>query len=258
MSDSPMTDSHKRALVVAYYLSRFDRKGIRALGFSSATEAFNVIGEKLGVKPSTVKNMRDSFEPYCSHVRVGWYQRKILRSRANVIEAYDELSEAAMAAIVQRLLHDVTEEANIYTAPISETLMETELETDDSNAYALRLRSGEKAEEFFLQQFSLLSAFAGSRLEDTRKLGIGFDFRAVLPHSYSAIEVKGVTAPHGSISFTDKEWSVAHILGDNYILALVRSLNDAPTLDLIHNPAERIDVKMRTIESVAVCWNAKV
>ena len=29
MPDSPMTETHKRALIVAYYLSRFDRKGVR-------------------------------------------------------------------------------------------------------------------------------------------------------------------------------------------------------------------------------------
>ena len=34
ISQSPMDDAHKRALVIAYYLSRFDKKGFQALGFA--------------------------------------------------------------------------------------------------------------------------------------------------------------------------------------------------------------------------------
>ena len=50
MPESPMFESHKRALIVAYYLSRFDRKGIHALGYATADEAFTRIGDALGVK----------------------------------------------------------------------------------------------------------------------------------------------------------------------------------------------------------------
>ena len=59
MPDSPMTEAHKRALIVAYYLSRFDRKGVRALGYATFTEAFDKVGELLDVKASTVKHMRE-------------------------------------------------------------------------------------------------------------------------------------------------------------------------------------------------------
>ena len=221
-------------------------------------DAFDKVGELLDVKPSTVKHMRDSFDPYCSQVRVGWYQRKILRSRANVIEAYDALSEAAMAEIVREILTGSVEATRMYTAPIAEAEPDAELEINDDNPFALRLQTGEKAEEYFMKQFPTLSLFEGSRLEDTRKFGIGFDFRAILAQTYRAVEVKGVLAPHGYITFTDKEWSVAQILQEDYVLALVRSLNHAPTLDLIANPVEHIEVKMRTIESASVSWNARV
>ena len=209
-------------------------------------------------KPLQSSTCVNSFDPYCSQVRVGWYQRRILRSRANVIEAYDELSEAAMAGIVRELLVGSATSTLIYTAPIAEAEADTEVSIDEVNPYALRLRTGEKAEEYFMEQFPTLSLFEGSTLEDTRKFGIGFDFRAIVAKTYRAVEVKGVVAPHGYISFTDKEWSVAQILQEDYILALVRSLNNAPTLELIVDPVEQIEVKMRTIESVSVCWNARV
>ncbi len=253
-----MTEPHKRALIAAYYLSRFDRKGVRSLGYTTAEEAFTRIGDALGVKKSTVKHMRDSFDPYCSQVRAGWHQRPILRSRANVIEAYAELGEAAMAEIVHKILEGSAEATQLYTAPIAEAEPDAELTLDETSPFASRMQTGEKAERFFMEQFPSLALFEGSTLEDTRLFGSGFDFRAILPSTYRAIEVKGVVAPHGYISFTDKEWSVAHILRDNYILALVRSLNDQPILDLIVNPVEHVRVKMHSIESVAIRWNAKV
>ena len=258
MPDSPMDDAHKRALIVAYYLSRFDRKGIRALKYATALQAFEDIGAKLGVKPSTVKHMRDSFDPYCSHVRVGWYQRPILRSRANVIEAYDELSEAAVAEIVSEILKGKPEDTHQYIAPISGEEADTDVSLDENSAFANRLRTGETAETFFMERFATLPAFQGSKLEDTRKLGIGFDFRALFPSSYQAIEVKGIRAAVGYISFTDKEWSLAQVLNQNYILALVRSLDKEPMLELMPNPTVHLEGKMRSIESVSVCWNAKV
>lgn len=258
MQESLMTQAHKRALVIAYFLSKFDRKGVRALGFESFNDAFDKIGQVLDVKPSTVKQMRDSFDPYCSQVRVGWYQRKILPSRANVIQAYDELSEAAMAEIVKQILQSDDAETEAYTAPITATEAQLQSLLDEENVFAARLRTGEKAEAFFMQQYPNLSQFAGSTLEDTRKLGIGFDFRVAFPHSYLAIEVKGITEAQGYISFTDKEWAVAEMLNTDYLLALVRSLDSTPLLEMITAPTSHLKPKMRTVESVSISWSAKV
>lgn len=258
MTDSPMTDTHKRALVVAYYLSRFDRKGVRSLGYDSFADAFETIATTLGVKPATVKHMRDSFDPYCSQVRVGWYQRKILPSRASVIQAYDGVSEAAMAEIVRELLGNDEKAIEIYTAPVARVDDARDALLSEDNPFANRLRTGEKAEAFFMEQFPLLPTFQGSTLDDTRKLGIGFDFRAASGQAYRAVEVKGICEASGYISFTDKEWSVARMLEESYILALVRSLDYTPVLELIPNPTLYVSAKMRTVESVSVCWNAKV
>ncbi len=253
-----MTEAHKRALIVAYFLSRFDRKGVRALGYESTAQAFVEVGEKVGVKPATVKHMRDSFDPYCSQVRVGWYQRKILPSRANVIQAYNEMSETTMAEVVQEILAGNPQNVQLYTAPIANVDEARDALLAEDNPFANRLRTGEKAEQFFMDQFSSLPDFAGSVLDDTRKLGIGFDFRVNFPGAYRAVEVKGVREASGFISFTDKEWSVAHLLQNDYVLALVRSLDDAPRLDLITNPSLCLKARMRTVEFVSVCWNARV
>lgn len=252
-----MNDANQRALIAAYFLSRFDRKGVRALGYSHFTEAFEAIGAALGVKASTVKHMRDSFDPYCSQVRVGWYQRTILPSRANVIAAYHSLSEEAMVGIVRQLLTETSPDVFSYLAPLHKTSLVKESTVDvESTPYATRIKTGEEAEAFFQSYYPQLTVFSGATLEDMRKLGVGFDFRANFPKCYSVIEVKGLRAAQGAISFTDKEWGVAGILEDDYYLALVRSLDTSPELELIKNPIKHVPVTRKTLESVSITWNA--
>lgn len=41
---------NKLALIISYYLARFDRKGLEKLGFSSFNQAFEEIAKILGVK----------------------------------------------------------------------------------------------------------------------------------------------------------------------------------------------------------------
>lgn len=253
-----MDDAHKRALVVAYYLSRFDKKGVQSLGFATWSKAYDAIGKLLGVPSATVKQMRDSFDPYCSPVRKGYHQRKVLRSRVQVMEAYADLSGDALYEIARDVLHGTGDTTAVYTAPIVATGKKDVGIMGDNLAFAARLRTGEAAEEYFKAQYPTLPQFAGLELEDTRKLGTGFDFRVHGPGIVRAVEVKGVVGKSGSIAFTDKEWSVAHYLKHDYILALVRSLDTTPALELTVDPATHIAVTKRSIETVSVYWSAKV
>ena len=54
-----MKENNYYALITAYYLSRFDKKGLENLGYGSWKEAFSDIENKLDVKSTTIKNMRD-------------------------------------------------------------------------------------------------------------------------------------------------------------------------------------------------------
>jgi hypothetical protein len=255
---SPMDDAHKRALVVAYFLSRFDKKGIQALGFGTWKDAYGGIGARLGVPSATVKHMRDSFDPYCSPVRKGWHQRPVLRSRVQVMEAYGDLSGDALYEIARDILQGTAEAMQVYTAPIAVTGKKDLGIIGDNLAFAARLRTGEAAEEYFRAQYPTLPQFVGMELEDTRKLGTGFDFRVHGPGVVQAVEVKGIIGATGSIAFTDKEWAVARYLKQDYILALVRSLNAAPALEITADPALHFAVTRRSIETISVYWSAKV
>lgn len=253
-----MDEAHKRALVVAYFLSRCDKKGYQALGFATWNSAYDGIGMVLGIPSATIKHMRDSFDPYCSPVRKGWHQRPVLRSRVQVMEAYADVGDAALYEIAWDVVFKKVGATEIYTTPIMGADKKEGNVMGDNLAYAARLRTGEAAEEFFKAQYPHLPQFAGMELEDTRKLGTGFDFRVHGPKVVQAVEVKGIVGAKGSIAFTDKEWAAAHYLKQDYILVLVRSLNTAPMLDFTVDPAAQIAVTKRSIETVSVYWSATV
>lgn len=92
------------SLTVAYFLSRADLKGLKVLGYKNFSIAFIDIGKKLNQKPSTIKNMRDEFDPYFENARRGWYQREMRASRKEVFDFYKTISDDDLAIIVKRIL----------------------------------------------------------------------------------------------------------------------------------------------------------
>lgn len=92
------------SLTVAYYLSRVDKYAVHALGYKSFREAFDKLGTILGQKPSTIKNMRDEFDPYFDNGRVGWYQKQLVGSRKKVFELYENASDEVVADVVREII----------------------------------------------------------------------------------------------------------------------------------------------------------
>ena len=64
-----------KSILVGLYLSKFSQNGLVELGFESFQEAFNVLGFSLGVKPASIKNYRDEFDPLFPNERKGWHKR---------------------------------------------------------------------------------------------------------------------------------------------------------------------------------------
>lgn len=88
------------SLIVAYYLSRANDKGLKLLGYKNFTEAFSDFAVILKQKPSTIKNMRDEFDPYFDNGRKGWYQRSLSKSRQEIFDEFAKVSEDKLFAIV--------------------------------------------------------------------------------------------------------------------------------------------------------------
>ena len=99
-----MEEKNCLALYLAYYLARFNDVAYNNLGYKYKTKAHSELASKLGVKPTTLKNMRDEFDPVFGH-RAGWYQRPMIPSRIKVLLALENLDENHINSIVMDILN---------------------------------------------------------------------------------------------------------------------------------------------------------
>ena len=97
-------DKTKDSLTVSYFLSRFNMNAVESLGYHTFREAFDSISRILDQKPSTIKNMRDEYDPYFDNGRVGWYQREMSPSRREIYDLYKTNSEADVELVVKEIL----------------------------------------------------------------------------------------------------------------------------------------------------------
>ena len=96
--------NNKLALIVSYYLSKYDIQALERLGYKNWRNAFSDISNILSVKANTIKNMRDEIDAIHPNNRVGWYQREFRPSRKEVIEKYKGKSEKELFEIVKKIL----------------------------------------------------------------------------------------------------------------------------------------------------------
>lgn len=112
--------SNNEIAEIAFFLSKFngikkdEKVGVKSLGYQSDDEAFHRIGEKIGVKPNTLKNHRDRFDfkfndriGYTS--RKGWIPRNGTEDLDNTVlwpyqEIYDNLNDLSLNQLKDRVL----------------------------------------------------------------------------------------------------------------------------------------------------------
>ncbi len=246
-------NSNQLAIIVAFYLSKFDKTARERLGYRTDSDAFNSISEVLGVKPNYIKFRRDEFDPVHPW-RKGWTRPMDARV-VKAIEAMQDLSEAELSEIVEKIISDaeyrkgeeITQITRLFTK-------DTQKEKERSSTYILRGPTGKKAEEHFIKYHSEGLLPFGGELIDTREMGCGYDFEIAGRHSFY-VEVKGLAKADGGILFTSKEWMTAEAYGDKYFLAVVRNLDRDPEVEFIQNPTAVLKATKSIITSVQVQYN---
>lgn len=251
-----MENKFKRALIVAYYLSKFDLKAAKNLGYKSRTEAFREIGNKINVNHFTIKQMRDQFDTLHGHRR-GYHQFPLPPSRVEVAEKYKSLSEIGLNEIVKDIINDSSE--NYQNLDTYVDILDTSDEKDrekikGSNKYTTRGITGVLAEEIFKNDFSegKIKGFSGE-LIDNRQKGSGYDFKSTGNPEYF-FEVKGLAIEKGGIMFTDKEWAVAQEKREQYILVFIRNINEEPNIQLISDPFGKLKPNKNIVKTITVNW----
>ena len=130
---------------------------------------------------------------------------------------------------------------------------------DNSSSFAKRLMTGQAAEQYFRNHYQTIEQFQGAVLQDTTQMGCGFDFKLTTPDSYFGVEVKGLSEPAGSVTFTAKEHAVANRLQDRYFLFVVRNFKELPYHSIHQNPLGNALVFSRVETAIIqVSWRASV
>jgi Protein NO VEIN, C-terminal len=247
---APLTKRDK-SMIAGLYLSKFDSEGLRQLGFESFAEAFNVVGLALGARPASVKNYRDEFDPLFPNRRKGWHKRPIRPYCKAIYDTFGSLNLPGFTALLKR---------TIYKEHDLDIMMEeVERKQGVDRSFARRLMTGQAAEQYFRSMYKHINLFKGFELEDTTKLGCGFDFRLSSPNIFYGVEVKGLSEQTGSVALTSKEHAVASILTSRFFLFVVKNFKENPFHELYQDPLNGKLVFSRVEQkTVQVSWTTRI
>lgn len=253
-----MEENHKLALIIALYISKFDRKALENLGYKTFEKAFESIGNELDVKPSTIRRMMNQFDPYFQNSRVGYYQRKLIKSRVDIMEKFGHLEELEFDLIVKDILNNKNIKSdlnNIYTELIVDKNDNKEY---NKKTFTTRCITGNKAEKIFIEYYnrSLINKYKGN-LKDTTAFGCGYDFEIENGEYKGCVfEVKGCMEKEcRQILLTEKEWKIATELKDKYNIVIVSNLQDENyVVNIYNNPSETANPKPNIQQKISVNW----
>jgi hypothetical protein len=251
--NSQRIPTREKLILAGLYLSKYDLLGLKSLGFESFKEAFNVIGYAMGSQPGSIKNYRDEFDPLFPNRRKGWHKRPTREYCLKVFEKYKGLDLESFTGLIKSF---VGYDENAW----SEIQVKGEQEEGESY-FAKRLITGVAAEQYFLSLQPSLPEFEDYDVEDTTRLGCGYDFRLRTDahEHFLAVEVKGLRERTGGLSMTPKEHAVATALKDRFFLFVVKNFHESPFHEIYQNPLLcRLQFRKSERVTVYVSWLATV
>jgi len=250
MTELNRTRLETTALVVGYAMSRLDDRYLQSQGVRTWKAAFANAAKTLGVPPSSLKNLRDEFDPFHGNLRKGWWKRPLRRNRQRVMGDLSGISDDALLECVNRILEN-DEKA---TDELLDSIVDLRPRVHN---VAERLLTGRRAEDFFLRYCEPWIGIPRSEVIDRRNSALGFDF-AVAGHPERAIEIKGLRGSSGAILFTDREWSEAKLRKEDYWLVVVGNVAVTPTFRLWKDPHRCLNAQCRYQRSIAATWTSRV
>ncbi|VGO17413.1 hypothetical protein PDESU_06009 [Pontiella desulfatans] len=241
----------EKSILAGLYLSKFDTKGLSALGFSSFKEAYNALGFAIGTKPASLKNYRDELDPYFPNERQGWHKRQLRDHCRAILEQFRDADLESLKHMICNFCGDDFRDMNFQDA--SET-------TTNIDAFAQRIMTGRAAENYFTKHYQADPVFYDTEIEDVTHSGCGYDFKLwTSSNRFFAVEVKGIRELRGSIAMTDKEFHAAKALKNSYFLYVVKNFVDTPTPTTVRNPAEsNMDFTRTERLVIQVSWRSSI
>ena len=254
--DGRMAANRVAALIVCYFLSRFDAEARKSLGYATWNDAYASIGKALKVNPTSIKNMRDEFDPIHQNNRKGWHQRPLRPSRVDVVEKFGELAQTEMLEIVKGILWEKAFEGEGELGDIVVQIGSGEEKKPRNSAYVNRSGTGRAAEEAFLKNRKEINVIFCGNLSDKRDEGCGYDFEIDDGAEKTFVEIKGLDGETGGVCFSSKEWDQAKTLGGLYWLVLVRNASSSsPSFQCVQAPVEKLVARKSFVQRVQILWN---
>jgi hypothetical protein len=234
-----------RLILCGLYLSKYDSLALKELGFESFVEAFNILGYAMGSKPASIKNYRDEFDPLFPNSRKGWHKRPIRAYCLKLFEENRDLDFESFTSLIKSFF-------GVDRRAWSESEEEGDQKESESH-FAKRLITGLAAEHYFETVYSSVPEFGEYAIENTTRLGCGYDFRfrREPPAEFLAVEVKGLNERKGNLTLTPKEHEVAGKLQDRFYLFVVRNFQESPFHEIFQNPISG-SLQFRRIERVVI------
>lgn len=239
----------KKLILAGLYLAKYHSVGLKALGFDSFVEAFNVIGYGLGARPASIKNYRDELDPLFPNARKGWHKRPTRDYCLKIFEEYKLLDFGAFTGLLKSF---VGFDGNAWSE-----ITQKGAEVDGESQFAKRLITGLAAEHYFESVLPRIPEFKNYKIENTSRLGCGCDFRLRTDEQegFLAIEVKGLKDRSGSLSMTPKEYELAEAMRAKFFLFVVKNFRETPFHEIHQDPlAGSLQFKRRERVTVQISW----
>lgn len=147
------------AIVIGYAMSRLDHLYLKSRQSTSWKSAFAEAANALSVRPASIKNLRDEFDPIHPNSRKGWHNRALRKNRHRVLGELCDISDDGLLELVGRIIQRDEE-------PIIEAIDSLANVTKVVYNVAERLLTGRRAEEYFLDHSNDLIDVPRADLED--------------------------------------------------------------------------------------------
>jgi hypothetical protein len=251
--DPKKIPTRDKLILTGLFLSKYNSVGLKRLGFETFKEAFNIIGYGLCQKPASIKNYRDEFDPLLSNTRRGWHKRPRREYCLKILKEYQRLDVSTFASLIQSFVGYDENLLSMERLPRKKT--------DGGAQFVKRLVTGLAAGNYFEAVQKTLTEFRECSVENTTRLGCGYDFRVspAPPAKFFVVEVKGLAERSGSISMTPKEFDVASTLENRFFLFVVKNFREVPYHEMYQNPLNtglRFERKERLTRHVS--WLATI
>ncbi|KHJ36822.1 hypothetical protein PBAC_29900 [Pedobacter glucosidilyticus] len=232
-----MSDN-QQAIIVSYYLSRFNNQAINNLGYQTWKDTFKNLSEILQINKHTLQNWRDEFDPFHGY-RAGWYQRQPRKIISNIVSQFEQLDENDVRSIVEEIIN-----GNHIELP---TIDNSEAKVISNPIFIPRGPTGRKAEQYFIEYHRKNNLPIRGDLIDARDLGCGYDFEIKSESDKHFIEVKGLANNLGGLLFMNKEWEVARQEREKYTVCVISDINESPKILFINDPYVKLNPKKRIL-----------